>query len=166
MKLTLFRRKWIHDVLGPNQVVLSIPNFPLMGVDDFTVPSGPNEGPVANSLYIPDIIMNPHHRFATLTRNIRERKGSHVAINIPVFKDTNTLPITYDSERRMGRRALDDHIYMDAMAFGMGMNCLQCTFQICNVEEARTIYDQFAVLAPIMVCFAIILDYFMILILF
>lgn len=144
------RRQLIQSVLEPNQVVLSIPNFPLLGVNDFTIPSGRTEGPIADSLYIPDTIMNPHHRFATLTRNIRTRKGSHVSINIPVYKDVHTAPISYQREREMGRRAQDDHIYMDAMAFGMGMNCLQCTFQICNIEEARTIYDQFAVLAPIM----------------
>lgn len=27
--------------------------------------------------------------------------------------------------------ALPDHIYMDAMAFGMGCCCLQMTFQVC-----------------------------------
>lgn len=40
---------------------------------------------------------------------------------------------------------------MDAMAFGMGNCCLQCTLQCCNINEARHFYDQFAVLAPIMV---------------
>jgi hypothetical protein len=40
---------------------------------------------------------------------------------------------------------------MDAMAFGMGSCCLQCTLQCCNINEARYFYDQFAVLAPIMV---------------
>ena len=39
---------------------------------------------------------------------------------------------------------------MDSMAFGMGMCCLQMTFQCCNIEEARMFYDQLAVLAPIM----------------
>jgi glutamate--cysteine ligase catalytic subunit len=76
-----------------------------------------------------------------------------VAINIPVFKDTNTKPIKYDDLRAKGRDALDDHIYMDSMAFGMGMCCLQTTFQACNVFEARHFYDQLAVLSPIMVLF-------------
>ena len=41
-------------------------------------------------------------------------------------------------------------IHMDAMAFGMGCCCLQITFQAKDVEESRFIYDQLAVLAPIM----------------
>ena len=39
---------------------------------------------------------------------------------------------------------------MDAMAFGMGNCCLQITFQAKNLDESRFIYDQIAVLAPIM----------------
>ena len=41
-------------------------------------------------------------------------------------------------------------IHMDAMAFGMGCCCLQLTFQNEDVDESRFIYDQLAVLAPIM----------------
>lgn len=31
-------------------------------------------GPVANSAYIPDVVINPHPRFGALTKNIRVRK--------------------------------------------------------------------------------------------
>ena len=41
-------------------------------------------------------------------------------------------------------------IHMDAMAFGMGCCCLQITFQAKDVEESRFMYDQLAVVAPIM----------------
>lgn len=41
-------------------------------------------------------------------------------------------------------------IHMDAMAFGMGCCCLQITFQGKDVDESRFIYDQLAVMAPIM----------------
>lgn len=41
-------------------------------------------------------------------------------------------------------------VHMDAMAFGMGCCCLQITFQAKDVEESRFIYDQLAVMAPIM----------------
>jgi glutamate--cysteine ligase catalytic subunit len=40
---------------------------------------------------------------------------------------------------------------MDAMAFGMGCCCLQITFQACDINEARRLYDQLAPVAPIMV---------------
>lgn len=41
-------------------------------------------------------------------------------------------------------------IHMDAMAFGMGNCCLQITFQAKDIEESRFMYDQLAVMAPIM----------------
>jgi len=41
-------------------------------------------------------------------------------------------------------------IHMDAMAFGMGCCCLQVTFQAQDIDESRYIYDQLAVLAPIL----------------
>lgn len=41
-------------------------------------------------------------------------------------------------------------VHMDAMAFGMGCTCLQITFQATDMDESRFIYDQLAVVAPIM----------------
>lgn len=41
-------------------------------------------------------------------------------------------------------------IHMDAMAFGMGCCCLQITFQAKDIDESRFMYDQLAVMAPIM----------------
>jgi len=41
-------------------------------------------------------------------------------------------------------------IHMDAMGFGMGCCCLQITFQGKDVDESRFMYDQLAVVAPIM----------------
>ncbi|CAL2038848.1 unnamed protein product [Caenorhabditis brenneri] len=34
-----------------------------------------------------------------------------------------------------------DHILMDHMGFGMGLCCLQVTFQAADVDEARILYD-------------------------
>jgi glutamate--cysteine ligase catalytic subunit len=48
------------------------------------------------------------------------------------------------------RDPLPDHIHMDAMAFGMGCCCLQVTFQARDLEESRVLYDQLAVLAPLL----------------
>ena len=41
-------------------------------------------------------------------------------------------------------------VHLDAMAFGMGCCCLQITFQAKDIDESRFIYDQLAVMAPIM----------------
>jgi len=38
---------------------------------------------------------------------------------------------------------------MDAMAFGMGNSCLQCTFSTLNMSHARYLYDQLNVISPI-----------------
>jgi glutamate--cysteine ligase catalytic subunit len=39
---------------------------------------------------------------------------------------------------------------MDAMAFGMGACCLQATFSSTSINQARFLYDQLHILAPIM----------------
>ncbi|KAK3741242.1 hypothetical protein QZH41_008183, partial [Actinostola sp. cb2023] len=89
----------------------------------------------------------------TLSQNIRERRGSKVAINVPIFKDVNTpSPFIEDFPAVEGEgasAAKPDHIYLDAMGFGMGCSCLQMTFQACSVEEGRHLYDQLAVVTPI-----------------
>jgi len=41
----------------------------------------------SQSLYIPDQAITDHARFPTLTANIRQRRGSKVAINLPIYKD-------------------------------------------------------------------------------
>lgn len=47
--------------------------------------------PVCRSLFFPDeAINNSHPRFATVTRNIRERRGEKVVINVPIYVDKNT----------------------------------------------------------------------------
>ncbi len=123
----------------------------------------------------------------TLTANIRRRRGSKVAINLPIYIDRRTprpfvdptIPwhrdvFPEDAGAHLGSMAsfrekvnitcsflllearhgaaLIDHIYMDAMGFGMGCCCLQLTFQCCNIEDARRMYDALIPLGPIMVC--------------
>uniref|UniRef100_A0A671YPW3 Glutamate--cysteine ligase n=1 Tax=Sparus aurata TaxID=8175 RepID=A0A671YPW3_SPAAU len=89
----------------------------------------------------------------TLTRNIRHRRGEKVVINVPIFKDKCT-PSPFveefpEDDGEAARAALPDHIYMDAMGFGMGNCCLQVTFQACSIDEARYLYDQLATFCPI-----------------
>lgn len=59
-------------------------------------------------------------------------------------------PTNNHAEAKQGA-ALLDHIYMDAMGFGMGCSCLQLTFQACNVNEARRLYDALVPVAPLLV---------------
>ena len=44
----------------------------------------------------------------------------------------------------------DGAIHMDAMTFGMGCCCLQVTFQARDLQESLYLYDQLAIMAPIM----------------
>lgn len=100
---------------------------------------------------------------STLAANIRRRRGSKVAINLPIFRDSNTpspfidTSIPFDRELYSGDgeakagAAKPEHIYMDAMAFGMGCCCLQITFQATDLQEALRVYDALVPVAPIMV---------------
>ncbi|KAJ9594296.1 hypothetical protein L9F63_014301, partial [Diploptera punctata] len=154
-----YRRDEVARLLAPDEAVMSLTSFPRLGCPDFTDPRTvptPENG-ASRSLFFPDDAIYPGHpRFKTLTRNIRQRRGSKVAINLPIFKDKKTAsPFVEDlkslgDDGESGQAALLDHVYMDAMGFGMGCCCLQLTFQACNINEARTLYDQLTPLCPIM----------------
>ncbi|TDH72620.1 hypothetical protein CCR75_004293 [Bremia lactucae] len=204
------RRARLLALLHEDEIAPSVTAFPMMGVGDFTVPSSQPRGPVAMSDYVSDAIINPHPRFATLTKNIRQRRTRKVDIRVPIFRDVYTEArqeeeqATWNAEKSrpqyesktitpkagpsgsaltslssmhkcveetdaskrqqeplLTHEALTkstDHIiepypgfiHMDAMAFGMGMCCLQVTFQAKNVGESRHLYDHLGVLSPIL----------------
>ncbi|XP_028334703.1 glutamate--cysteine ligase catalytic subunit isoform X3 [Physeter macrocephalus] len=149
------RRKEATSLLGENQALCTITSFPRLGCPGFTLPEfkpNPVEGGASKSLFFPDEAINKHPRFSTLTRNIRHRRGEKVVINVPIFKDKNTpSPFieTFPEDDEAAKASKPDHIYMDAMGFGMGNCCLQVTFQACSISEARYLYDQLATICPI-----------------
>lgn len=157
------RRKIARGKMHPHEVPVTLTSFPRLGVKGvFLDPHHEPNGEASQSLFLPDQIINPHVRFPTLAANIRRRRGSKVAMNMPIFFDTNTprpfidpsIPwdrnlFPGDKEAKEGA-ALPDHIYMDAMGFGMGCSCLQITFQASNVDEARRVYDTLIPVGPIM----------------
>jgi len=150
------RRKEIAECLETDEEVMSLTNFPMLGCLDFTKPSYPSGdadlNPVSRSLFFPDKAISQHPRFSNLTKSIRERRGEKVSINIPIFKDKHTpdpFVEKFDDAEAM-KASKPDHIYMDCMGFGMGCSCLQLTFQACDLTEAKHLYDQLAVLCPIM----------------
>ncbi|KIY44398.1 glutamate-cysteine ligase catalytic subunit [Fistulina hepatica ATCC 64428] len=159
-----YRRDLARQHLKPNEIPFTFTSFPRLGTPgQFTDQYyDPADATSSHSLFLPEEIANPHIRFPTLTANIRRRRGSKVVINLPIFIDTNTprpfvdptIPwhrnvYREDPEAKNGA-ALLDHIYMDAMGFGMGCCCLQLTFQACNVSEARTMYDGLIPVGPIL----------------
>lgn len=147
------RRLLIEQKLQPGEYVFSMTHFPLMGTEKFSFPDFPVGGEVANSKFTPDEAMNSHTRFSTLVRNIRTRKGKNVAINVPLFMDTHTKEIDYSGlfpgQDLAAIPALPGHVYADSMAFGMGMCCLQVTFQLPSIRHAMDLYDRFIPLAPL-----------------
>ena len=135
----VLRRAIISHMLDhkKGQYLFSIPIFPLMGSNN---DQNNCNGPIANSNYISDDIIAPHPRFATLTKNIRLRRQSKVKIQVPLYIDKNT---------KLNKNQ-KNIIEADAMAFGMGCNCLQVTFNTADLKEARYLYDQLIVLAPLL----------------
>ncbi|KIL62572.1 hypothetical protein M378DRAFT_12774 [Amanita muscaria Koide BX008] len=159
-----YRRNLANKHLKANEIPMSFTSFPRHGTPgQFTEPYyDPADAVSSHSLFLPEEITNPHARFPTLTANIRRRRGSKVAINLPLFFDKNTprpfidptVPwdrsiYPEDSEAKNGA-ALPDHIYMDAMGFGMGCCCLQLTFQACDISDARRLYDGLIPVGPIL----------------
>jgi glutamate--cysteine ligase catalytic subunit len=111
------RRKEVQALLKDGEAILSITHFPLMGVNDWTQPHYPVGGPVARSLFVPDEAINVHKRFGTLTRNIRERRGRKIDINVPIFRDqlTQFPNPTIDELDGNQCHSLAGHVFADAM---------------------------------------------------
>ena len=152
------RRSIIQKQLAPTQRCVSITSTAVMGLPGFVRPQDPDDdmsvhGPVADSNFLPDSIINPHPRFATLTGNIRARRGAKVDIHMPLFEDEHTAQTPEEAgvdANGTPQPSLEDGIRMDCMGFGMGSCCLQVTLQARDVDEARVLYDQLGVMGPLM----------------
>ena len=125
------RRKRLLEKLRPDEIIPYVSNFPMLGVAGYAH-SEEVRGPIANSAYISDHIINPHPRFGTLTQNIRMRRNENVNITCRKTEDGAS------------------DLHMDAMAFGMGCNCLQITMQVETERKSRYLHDQLTVMSPIL----------------
>ncbi|GBN00316.1 Glutamate--cysteine ligase catalytic subunit [Araneus ventricosus] len=152
------RRDEVAELLERDESLLCLTSFPRLGCAGFTDPPAKTDpkGSALRSLFFPDAaVYEGHPRFKTLARNIRQRRGKKVAINVPIYRDQKTPDPFLEDFSALGddgegaAAALPNHVYMDAMGFGMGCCCLQVTFQACNISEARTLYDQLAPVCPI-----------------
>ena len=153
------RRRQAELFLRPGEHILAIGNFPRLGCpDSFADPlAGRVTNDASHSLFFPDQFINTHPRFKTLTKNIRTRRGEKISINLPLYQDERTKPID-SSEKSMLFPGMvretpnlsENSIHLDAMGFGMGCCCLQITFQARDIVEARSLYDQLAVICPIL----------------
>jgi glutamate--cysteine ligase catalytic subunit len=119
------RRRRIHAALAPGEVAPSMSVFPMLGVSGYAH-AADAFGPISNSSYVSDAVINNNPRFGALTQNIRLRRQSNVNISVPLASGGGSA-------------------HMDAMAFGMGCCCLQITMQCRNEQESRFLHDQLAV---------------------
>lgn len=152
------RRFEVIELLEKDEKLLCLTSFPRLGCGNFTFPNAETDPKKSalRSLFFPDAaVYGGHPRFKTLARNIRQRRGRKVVINVPIYRDVKTLDPFVEDFSNLGddgeaaAAALPNNVYMDAMGFGMGCCCLQVTFQACNINEARCLYDQLAPLCPI-----------------
>eukprot|EP01054_Gregarina_sp_Poly1_P002858 Gregarina_sp_Poly_1__2857@NODE_1799_length_3305_cov_756_496603_g1169_i0_p1_GENE_NODE_1799_length_3305_cov_756_496603_g1169_i0NODE_1799_length_3305_cov_756_496603_g1169_i0_p1_ORF_typecomplete_len778_score100_50GCS/PF03074_16/7_5e127GCS2/PF04107_13/11GCS2/PF04107_13/0_18S1/PF00575_23/0_13_NODE_1799_length_3305_cov_756_496603_g1169_i09143247 len=162
------RRYKLQSILPQNVFAVSMTAFPHLGVGSFTWSHEDEKGRDARlsggSLFIPREFICPHPRFGCLVANVNARRGVKVAQLVPLFQDHHTpdspiwkssLPENTTDRRKIVARAQETpnpvagHIFMDHFGFGMGQCCLQVTFGCPNLNAARTLYDQMAVLAPI-----------------
>eukprot|EP00981_Chlorochromonas_danica_P015861 scaffold14717_cov168-Ochromonas_danica.AAC.8 len=77
-KSMTLRRKRLHRALPSQAIAPTISAFPMLGVSGYSHTVGPRE--VSQSAYLSDHVINPHPRFAALTRNIRHRRGRNVTM--------------------------------------------------------------------------------------
>lgn len=117
------RRKQVQDILGEDEYILALTAFPRLGCQDYTFPSfkaGPSENEVSKSLFWTDHAIFPGHpRFKSLTKNIRERRGEKVRINVPIYSDQNTPEpfneIVDNADDESKKAMKPNHIYLDAV---------------------------------------------------
>jgi glutamate--cysteine ligase catalytic subunit len=181
----LFAQQKMHD----DESIVTITSFPLLGVGRPYYPPIENMS-FTESRFVPDNVMGTHPRNALMSCHIRERRGSNICIEAPLFVDVNTnlsvgitcpvakkiinykelkqyvncfwincgSKVTCESNNELvvlGSRSRSTsnerpQIYMDGETFDSGCCCLQITQQCTNMKEARYLYDQLAILSPIM----------------
>ncbi|VTZ68409.1 gamma-glutamylcysteine synthetase, putative [Plasmodium chabaudi chabaudi] len=185
----------------------------------------------SNSCLVTDMVISPHSRYVTLTKNIRKRRGTKVISFNEIYKDVHTenmdiwkLSLDKNDEKlfkkKLKKKTLDGHliwnksmtnekksektneiknaendktelldkvikhslfsnidddedyvysynrefieeyskkckypiknyVYLDAMFFGMSMCCQQVTMSFQTINDAKYVYDQLAVIAPL-----------------
>lgn len=146
------RKKINYQINTKTFVIVSLSSFPNLGNGDFfftnkselySVKDFEKRNEASRSRMILDEMTNPHPRFPTMMRSVRERRGKKVDIRVPLFQDENTGDGKIDGDYTPGE------IYMDSQHFGMGCCCLQITFETQNIEHAKFLHDSFIPLGPI-----------------
>ena len=157
------RRRFIRSHLRESQDYLTMTLFPRLGARE-----GPNvsfdrpSNGVQRSQYLADDLLSPHTRYQKFSANLRQRRGSRMALNVAIFRDSLTPwpfrdpTVNYDlsdwpEDADVTPETVKENcIYGDSMLFGGACCALQVTLQAKNVDEARRLHDQLLALSPIL----------------
>ncbi|KZT52177.1 gamma glutamylcysteine synthetase [Calocera cornea HHB12733] len=154
------RRALIQAHLSPSEALLTLSSFPRLGAEGrWSEPQYEPGGPVLQSFWLPDAVVNAHVRYGALGQAVVGRRGRRVQVKVPVYRDVRT-PWPFEDERQARELYAGDeearktftpgYIHMDAIAFGAGCCCVQTTLQAPDLSAARTLYDALLPLAPVM----------------
>jgi glutamate--cysteine ligase catalytic subunit len=131
------------------KVLFGMSTLPTIGTDNYFLDSNnrnieieyrKNVNTLSGSNYFLDSTITNHSRFKNLVYNTNVRRGSKTSIKIPIFQDQKTT---------------EKIIELDHFGFGMANTCLQITYSTEDMDQARFLYDQFHVLAPLMQAFSV-----------
>ncbi|KAJ1790288.1 glutamate--cysteine ligase [Coemansia sp. RSA 2167] len=85
------RRRILKSRLDPDEMLLSISQFPLLGTGTYIDHQGAPNGPLLRSQLLPDICLNSQPPFTLEIGGIVDRRGVVPYTGVPVFRDTNTV---------------------------------------------------------------------------
>ncbi|KAI9482060.1 glutamate--cysteine ligase [Coemansia sp. RSA 989] len=84
------RRRIIKSMLDPDEMLLSIGQFPLLGAGTYIDHQTPPNGPLLRSQLLSDICLNPTPPFTLEIGGIVDRRGVVPYTGVPIYHDTNT----------------------------------------------------------------------------
>jgi len=155
----LSRREVINSMCKEGDILFAGATFPTLKVQDYYIPKtktqikedsidsietgDSSEEEQSTRSQIGYELLASHPRYAAICDTIKQRRGEDVCILIPIYKDINT------SMEKSIEEPFPGYIYMDETIYGSANTSLQITFGTRNIEEARYLTDQMAILSSI-----------------
>ncbi|KAJ2800011.1 glutamate--cysteine ligase, partial [Coemansia helicoidea] len=84
------RRRLLKTQLRPDEMLLTVNQFPLLGAGTYVDDQGPPNGPLLRSQILSDSCLNPAPQFALEIQGIYDRRGLVPHTGVPAFRDTHT----------------------------------------------------------------------------
>nr|QHX41528.1 glutamate--cysteine ligase catalytic subunit-like [Octopus vulgaris] len=154
------RRKSLKQLLGKDESLVTLTSFPRLGCPNFSFPAyeaNKQATGIYQSVFIADAALSSHFEFfLNIFENMTDRRKCKIAINVPLYKDENTIMpygedlSEYGDNKEMKENLKPGHIYMDTPIFGVGCCSIQVTFQAADLKEATYLFDNLVPFTPIM----------------